>query len=681
MKRTLFSVSARHGRRCNNVLREVFAKQKFRSLTTALMLLLVMVPAFAQSEADFEVKQNADNTITITGYKGTVKDVVIPGTLYGLRVTLIGGEAFVRKGLTSVVIPDSVVTIGIGAFAANNLKKVTLGKGLKTIEGSREEYRYGGAFTGNEELTEIVIPDSVTSIGRSAFSGCGLIKVTFGKGLQTIGWDAFRSNKIAELNLPAGLKKIERNAFRYNEIRILIIPNSVTSIDDQAFNGNPIEVLTVPALNWPMESIFVDFEHDSGPDITCITLPANMNERSLERNIGEAFANFYVSQKKAAGSYIRRGPIWTKATAAEAAQYTKEVQAKAEQARKEAEAKADQAKKEADAKQAAQAAFAQAVKESGFTVRELRDGTLGITGYTGPAGNVIIPQEIGGKTVTYIEQEAFTKRVSAGEITGVVIPDTVTEIAERAFSGNVRNSKLAEISWGKGLKRIRGNAFAGNPNLTTIYAGTSSSETRTEITSISESFQEAWRSGGGGKKYIYDTKIQGWKVDLPAALVQALEKSVFTASVLSDDTLEITGYTGKAGKVTIPKEIGGKTVTRIGNRAFINRVTAGEITGVVIPDTVTEIGDYAFANLIGDPTSLNPGRNSRLAEISWGKGLQRIGAGAFAENGSLKTITAGTSFQETVRGDNAFKGQENFGDAWSRGGAKKYTRTVLGDWK
>ena len=131
---------------------------KRKMFTVLAVMAITVFPLYAQSESDFEVQQNKDNTLTITKYNGAAKDLVIPDTLYGLKVTIIGERVFWNKGLTSVVIPNTVITIEYAAFVINKkLTTVVLGNRLKTIG---EE-----AFFGCSNLAEIVIPNSVTSIG------------------------------------------------------------------------------------------------------------------------------------------------------------------------------------------------------------------------------------------------------------------------------------------------------------------------------------------------------------------------------------------------------------------------------------------------------------------------------------------------------------------------------------
>jgi hypothetical protein len=90
---------------------------------------------------------------TITGYKGTAKDLVIPRARFPRnRITGIGKEAFCERGLTSVTIPEGVTSIGYGAFAGNRLTSVTIPQGVTSIGAV--------AFTGNQ-LTSITIGGNV----------------------------------------------------------------------------------------------------------------------------------------------------------------------------------------------------------------------------------------------------------------------------------------------------------------------------------------------------------------------------------------------------------------------------------------------------------------------------------------------------------------------------------------
>lgn len=95
----------------------------------------------------------------------------------------IGKYAFYYSNITSAIIPNSVKTIGIGAFqSCGQLTTVSLPNNLTTI---------AEAAFSNSGLMDITIPDSVISIENQAFSGCGLISATIGKSCTYIGKKAF----------------------------------------------------------------------------------------------------------------------------------------------------------------------------------------------------------------------------------------------------------------------------------------------------------------------------------------------------------------------------------------------------------------------------------------------------------------------------------------------------------
>ncbi len=88
------------------------------------------------------------------------------------------------------------------------------------------------------------------------------------------------------------------------------------------------------------------------------------------------------------------------------------------------------------------------------------NGSITITGYTGPGGDVVIPSTIGGLPVTSIGDGAFSylpsghgSEAGLSEMTSVTIPDSVTDLGEAAFAGC---TNLASISIGKGITRIKG---------------------------------------------------------------------------------------------------------------------------------------------------------------------------------------------------------------------------------
>jgi PKD repeat protein len=153
--------------------------------------------------------------ITITRYIGTGGDLFMPPTINGWPIVGIassafwnGNDAYYAPDITSILFPNTLTTIGYGAF------------------------------TGCADLKNLVIPNSVISIGSYAFDACtGLTNATFGTGLTSLGTGIFFDcPALATVTLPNTLTNIGTNAF-YNctNLTSLIIPATVRSIQDYAF--------------------------------------------------------------------------------------------------------------------------------------------------------------------------------------------------------------------------------------------------------------------------------------------------------------------------------------------------------------------------------------------------------------------------------------------------------------
>ena len=181
---------------------------------------------------DWKINISEEGNISIMEYKGSSENVAIPDNFDGFPVVSIGQNAFQKKDVVSVTIPDSVTYIGYGAFdLCSKLKSVVIGKSVETI--SECAFRYC------ESLEKIVIPDSVKKIKVSAFYGCeNLTSVDFGNSLEEIGNEAFyRCSSLTSVDFGNSLEEIGNNAFCYcSSLTSVVIPDSVKDIHFGAFS-------------------------------------------------------------------------------------------------------------------------------------------------------------------------------------------------------------------------------------------------------------------------------------------------------------------------------------------------------------------------------------------------------------------------------------------------------------
>ena len=157
---------------------------------------------------------------------------------------IINGILVKYKGAGGdVVIPNSVTVIGESAFSwCSSLTSVSIPNSVTSIGDE--------AFFYCSRLTSVSIPDSVTSIGTSAFSGCSrLTSVSIPDSVTSIGTSAFSGcSRLTSVTIPNSVTSIGESAFeRCDSLTSVTIPNSVTSIGVSAFYGcSSLTGVTIP---------------------------------------------------------------------------------------------------------------------------------------------------------------------------------------------------------------------------------------------------------------------------------------------------------------------------------------------------------------------------------------------------------------------------------------------------
>ena len=150
--------------------------------------------------------------------------------------------SYLSKG-ENFTIPDSVTSIGNSAFEdCDSLQSVTIPDSVTSIG--------DWAFYGCRSLLSVTIPDSVTSIGNRAFDSCtSLQSVTIPNSVTSIGDEAFSGcSFLQSVSIPDSVTSIGDYAFSScSFLQSVTIPNSVTSISDHAFWGcKSLQSVTIP---------------------------------------------------------------------------------------------------------------------------------------------------------------------------------------------------------------------------------------------------------------------------------------------------------------------------------------------------------------------------------------------------------------------------------------------------
>lgn len=273
--------------------------KKYLAIILTVVLILSALPMSVMANTSgnytYEVISETEKTCVITKYTGNTRNLVIPSSLDGYKVTEIGEYAFFdrdvsvgNKDLRSVEIPATVKKIGKFAFnACSGLNTVVLPEGIEIIE--------EGAFFNCSNLATINFPDSITYIGRNVlhdtkimplleqyeredpmlpqtepifdmsnwtngalYIGKHLMGVDLRKtgsfsvkeGTKTIAGEAFYwCNKLTSITIPNGVVSIGEYAF-YNcdGLKTLYLPDSVTVIGQSAFDlCDKLQTVNIPS--------------------------------------------------------------------------------------------------------------------------------------------------------------------------------------------------------------------------------------------------------------------------------------------------------------------------------------------------------------------------------------------------------------------------------------------------
>jgi len=523
---------------------------------------------------EYTYTDHGDGTCTIVGYHGNDRAVNIPSEVCGLTVTGIDSGAFAYcEDVTQIRLPATVSSIGSDAFMPY------CGVQAFTVDDGNEAYAAADGVLFDKAMSTVVcyparkadaeytVPESVTAIGENAFyQNYELETVVLQDGVKTIGACAFEDcPALKEINLPKGITGIGEYAFAG-------CINLTAYVTENSY-----------AHTWCLEN-GVDCELKSMSGVSG-------NYRYVDNSDGTATITEYTGTSGSVEVPAELDGLTVTGIADNAFGYCEYI---------------TQIRLPATVSSIASGAFMPYCGVQAFTVDDgnedyaAADGVLfdkamsTVVCYPSRKADAeyTVPE-----SVTAIGENAFYQNY---ELETVVLPEGIKTIGACAFEDC---PALKEINLPKGITGIGEYAFAGCINLTAhvienSYAHTWCVENGVDYELIS--------MGGVSGNYRY--------VDN------------------GDGTCTITDYTGTAAKVTIPSKLDDLQVTGIGEEAFANVDEYGYVinnttlTTVVIPKGVTWIGDNAFALC------------SALSKVTLPETLVSIGTAAF-EGCDLYTLT------------------------------------------
>lgn len=113
-----------------------------------------------------------EDNLSITGYQGTGNELIIPNTIDGYKVIAIKRGAFAgHSELTSIMLPESLMSIGPGSFSGTSIRTITIPKNVNR-NGEDGYVSTSGSLNGATDLTEVIFQDGITKIPDYICASC-----------------------------------------------------------------------------------------------------------------------------------------------------------------------------------------------------------------------------------------------------------------------------------------------------------------------------------------------------------------------------------------------------------------------------------------------------------------------------------------------------------------------------
>lgn len=519
-----------------------------------------------------------------TGETKGITKAEFPGTL-----TTIGATAFQNAPITSIILPDSVTTLGNGAFTGTiYASEIVLSRSLTSIpSGAFIKTNNAISFDDMAAIESLEIPSGVESIGSAAFRGC----------------------KVGELILPDGLKTIDSNAFNNNQIKALYIPGTVTSIGTSAF----------AVVNETLGNVLATLEFGEGFNGTI----ANNAFRGHALTSAEIPYEYSFDNINAGAFNDTENKVkLLTSNEAEAARYKGLVNASLYSYEVVYDKLAGTGWKEADFTYSEDGTAITGFSESGAALYDNKKDLI-LPDYA-PDGTLIT--EIGDEAFAVPEDEADIGKYEANSngLTSVVLPAGLVRIGVKAFEYNMLTA--IDLEGAADLKTIDTSAFHGN-HLQSVH------------------IPDTVDTLGGGAfamNAITDLKLSKNVTVIPSG---AFSMNIRMSTLEIPDTVTEIGEMAFAGARLTELEIP-KSVTKICRKAF----HLHHLETLTVPGNVKEIEESAFEGTYKEQT---------LLELKLEEGIETIGTRAFKE-GLLTTVALPASLK--TMGTEPFENNTGTGD-------------------